>query len=34
MSADAPLFALFADLRERAVLVVGAGSVARRKVQA
>jgi uroporphyrin-III C-methyltransferase/precorrin-2 dehydrogenase/sirohydrochlorin ferrochelatase len=34
MSSDAPLFALFADLRGRCVLVVGGGSVARRKVKA
>lgn len=31
---DAPLFALFADLKDRAVLVVGGGQVALRKVAA
>lgn len=34
MSGSPPLFPLFADLNGRAVLVVGGGAVARRKVQA
>jgi uroporphyrin-III C-methyltransferase/precorrin-2 dehydrogenase/sirohydrochlorin ferrochelatase len=33
-TAPAPLFPMFADLRGRAVLVVGGGTVARRKVEA
>ena len=34
VSADAQLFALFADLKNRPVLVVGGGAVAQRKVAA